>query len=53
MDKEMSRHDWMMHPATLELIFHTQPNQLWKEILKQKDVKSRLLADSPDDLSWN
>jgi len=53
LDNEMSRHDWLMHPATLELIFHPQPAQLWRNIMKQKDVKCRLLADSPDDLSWN
>jgi len=53
LDNELSRRDWLVHPATLELVFHVQPSQLWKEILKQKDVQSRLLADSPDDLSWN
>jgi putative AlgH/UPF0301 family transcriptional regulator len=49
----MSRQDWLVHPATLELIFHAEPEQIWKSIMKQKDMKSRLLADSPDDLSWN
>jgi putative transcriptional regulator len=53
LDNEMSRRDWLVHPATLELVFHPDPDQLWKKIMKQKDVKSRLLADSPDDLSWN
>ncbi len=53
LDNEMSRKDWLVHPATIELVFHPKPDQLWKEILKQKDIKSRLLADSPDDLSWN
>ena len=53
LDNEMSRRDWLVHPATLDLVFHPEPDQLWKRIMKQKDVKSRLLADSPDDLSWN
>jgi putative transcriptional regulator len=53
LDNEMSRHDWLVHPATLELVFHPDPAKLWKNIMKQKDVNSRLLADSPDDLSWN
>jgi len=53
LDNEMSRRDWLVHPATLELVFHPEPEQLWKKIMKQKDAKSRLLADSPDDLSWN
>ncbi len=53
LDQEMSRRDWLVHPATLELVFDPQPDQLWKNIMKQKDAQSRLLADSPDDLSWN
>jgi putative transcriptional regulator len=53
LDNEMSRNDWLVHPATLELVFHPEPDQLWKNIMKQKDMKYRLLADSPDDLSWN
>jgi putative transcriptional regulator len=53
LDNEMSRHDWLVHPATLDLVFIPKPEQLWKTIMRQKDMKSRLLADSPDDLSWN
>jgi putative transcriptional regulator len=53
LDNEMSRSDWLVHPATLELVFHSEPTQLWRDIMKQKDVKCRLLADAPDDLSWN
>jgi putative transcriptional regulator len=53
LDNEMSRQDWLVHPATLDLVFHAEPDQLWKSIMKQKDKNSRLLADSPDDLSWN
>ena len=53
LDNEMSRKDWLVHPATLDLVFHAKPELLWKNIMKQKDADSRLLADSPDDLSWN
>jgi putative transcriptional regulator len=53
LDNEMSRKDWLVHPATLDLVFHPEPDQLWRNIMKQKDAKSRLLADAPDDLSWN
>jgi putative transcriptional regulator len=53
LDREMSRRDWLVHPATLALVFHAEPAKLWRDIMKQKDVNSRLLADSPDDLSWN
>lgn len=53
LDNEMARNDWLTHPASLDLVFHPKPDQLWKEILRQKDDQSRLLAESPDDLSWN
>jgi putative transcriptional regulator len=53
LDSEMARKDWLMHPASLELIFTPEPDKLWRTILLQKDPKSRLLADAPDDLSWN
>ena len=53
LDNEMSRKDWLVHPASLELVFTPKPGDLWKQILRQKDDKSRLLAESPDDLSWN
>jgi putative transcriptional regulator len=53
LDHEMERKDWLVHPASLDLVFHPQPDQLWRKILLQKDDQSRLLAESPDDLSWN
>jgi putative transcriptional regulator len=53
LDKEMARNDWLVHPASLELIFSPEPDQLWRGILRQKGIRHRLLADSPDDLSWN
>jgi putative transcriptional regulator len=53
LDQEMARNDWLVHPATLDLVFYPEPAQLWRKILLQKDDRSRLLAESPDDLSWN
>jgi len=53
LDHEMARQDWLVHPASLDLVFYTEPALLWKQILRQKDAMRRLLADSPDDLSWN
>jgi putative transcriptional regulator len=53
LDDELARQDWLVHPASLELIFSPGPEQLWRGILGQKGFKNRLLADSPDDLSWN
>ena len=53
LDQEMAREDWLVHPASLDLVFFPEPGQLWKAILRLKDDKSRMLAESPDDLSWN
>jgi putative transcriptional regulator len=53
LEQEMARHDWLTHPATVDLVFKSEPEQLWKEILRQKDPKLRWLADSPENLSWN
>jgi putative transcriptional regulator len=53
LDNEMARQDWMTHPASLDLIFDTDPALLWKAILRQKGPQSRLLSESPEDLSWN
>lgn len=51
LDKEMARKDWLVHPATLELVFNVKPEKLWQQILKQKGMV--LLAQMPEDLSWN
>jgi len=53
LDDEMKRHTWMTHPASLELVFHSQPGQLWQSILREKGWKYKLIADAPDDPSWN
>lgn len=53
LDDEMRRESWLLHPASRELVFHTAKD-LWQHILRLKgDWQSRLLADSPEDLSWN
>ncbi len=53
LDDEMRRETWLVHPASLDLVFHPTPEQLWRIVLKQKGAKFRLLADAPEDLSWN
>ncbi|MGP8199982.1 MAG: YqgE/AlgH family protein [Limisphaerales bacterium] len=53
LDNEMARKDWLVHPASIDLVFCPEPSRLWREILRQKDDKTRLLAESPEDLSWN
>jgi len=53
LENEMERKAWLTHPASLELVFETSPEKLWQVILNQKGVKYRLLAQMPEDLSWN
>lgn len=54
LDDEMKRASWLTFPATVELVFHTPSAELWRHVLRLRgDWQSNLLADSPEDLSWN
>jgi putative transcriptional regulator len=53
LDDEMKRDTWLIHPASSELVFSAQPEKLWQSILENKGWKYRLIAESPEDLSWN
>lgn len=54
LEGEMKRKAWLTHPASLELIFDTPPEQLWPIVLRIKGGwRNQLLAQSPEDLSWN
>ncbi len=53
LEDEMKRDTWLTHPATIDLVFYPKPDDLWKIILAEKGWKYRIIADAPDDLSWN
>ena len=53
LEGELKRKAWLTHPATIELVFDSPPEQLWQTILRQKGWQYRILAQSPDDLSLN
>lgn len=53
LEDEMKRNAWLTFPASQELIFHTRPEEIWRNIMKQLGWEQQLFADSPDDLSWN
>ena len=53
LDDEMKRDTWMTHPASLELIFHPKPGELWHLILREKGWKYKLISEAPEDPSWN
>src|ERR1017187_6334554 len=54
LEDEIKRKSWLMVPASLELVFETPPEALWRKIIKSKGGwKNKLLAQMPDDLSLN
>lgn len=53
LEEEMKREAWLLHPASLELVFDTEPGQLWRVVLQQKGWKYKLLSQMPEDLSLN
>jgi putative transcriptional regulator len=53
LESELKRKAWLTHPASLDLIFRTDPSDLWNEILRVKGWKYRLIASAPEDLSLN
>lgn len=53
LDDEMKRDTWMTHPGSLDLIFHPRPEELWQLILREKGWKYKLMAEAPEDPSWN
>jgi len=53
LDDEMKRNSWLIHPASLGYVFQAHPENLWREIMLEKGGIHRLMADAPEDLSWN
>ncbi len=53
LDDEIRRKAWLTHPASLDMIFTSNPNKLWENIIRTKGWKYKLIADSPEDLSLN
>ncbi len=53
LEDEMKRNAWLTHPASLDLVFHPNPEKLWPSILREKGLKYRLLAGMPEDVSLN
>ena len=53
LEEELARKAWVLHPAHLDLVFSPNPSALWRDILLEKGGEYRLLADTPDDLSFN
>ena len=53
LEEEMKRKAWITHPASLDLVFDSDPGKLWQQIMRQKGLKYRLIAEMPEDVSLN
>jgi len=53
LEEEIRHKGWLVHPASLDLLFDSDAQQLWQKILRQKGWRNRLLATMPEDLRWN
>jgi len=53
LDEEMKRKSWLTHPASVDHVFLADPSKLWRQIMLEKGGVHRLMADAPEDLSWN
>jgi putative transcriptional regulator len=53
LEDEIKRDAWLTHPASLDLVFETDPAKLWKSVLEKKGWKYKILAQMPEDLSMN
>lgn len=54
LEEEMRRKAWLTHPASIDLVFETGADDLWRVVLTRKGGwRNRLLASMPEDLSQN
>jgi putative transcriptional regulator len=53
LEDEVKRDAWLIHPATVELVFQGDVDDLWRSILRSKGWRYKLLAETPDDPSLN
>ncbi|MDE3067005.1 MAG: YqgE/AlgH family protein [Verrucomicrobiota bacterium] len=54
LESELKRKSWLTFPASLQLVFDTPPEELWRKILTVKGGwKNKLLSQMPEDLSQN
>lgn len=53
LEEEIRRGAWITHPASIDLVFSSDTENLWKNILRKKGWQYELLASAPEDLSLN
>ncbi len=50
---ELKEKSWIVHAAKSKHIFKTPPDELWKQILKEKGGEYTLMVNYPEDPSYN
>lgn len=53
LDGELEEGAWLVVRADSADIFSAHPQGLWRNVLRRTGGRTSLLADAPDDLSWN
>ena len=54
LEGELKRNAWLVHPASLELVFDTPAEQLWPIVLRRiGGWRNKLLSTQPEDPSLN
>ncbi len=53
LEDEIRRDAWLIHPATADLVFAPDTQNLWQQVLRQKGWRYELLASMPVDPSLN
>jgi putative transcriptional regulator len=53
LEDEMKRNAWVTHPACVDHVFAIPPGQLWRAVMIEMGGVHKLMADAPEDISWN
>jgi putative transcriptional regulator len=53
LEREFLDGSWFLYPATEQHIFHTPPDKLWQQLLREMGGKYATLSMIPEDLSLN
>ena len=53
LDAELEEGAWLVLPSTDDDVFSPHPQGLWRNVLRRAGGRLAVLADAPEDLTWN
>lgn len=53
LEKEIKQNSWLVHETDLTTLFHSDSENMWKNILKELDSRISILATFPEDPNMN